>query len=207
MTTTKIIGAKSPTWVRALQIGIGAVAIGLSLSAIIFPVLVVVAAFTAAGIILFLFGIEQVVAGVFLYKRSRFAHIGLGILVIILSSLVMAYPLATAALVVFLAAIALLFSGISSIIAGLRGGGKSGKEKNDMRNTTTTASSTGSRAFSIGAGALAIALSIMIMVSPMFGIALAAFVIGIALLVYGIRLVVTGISGRKDKEAVRSTLS
>jgi uncharacterized membrane protein HdeD (DUF308 family) len=205
MTATKIIGAKSPTWVRALQIGIGAVAIGLSLSAIIFPVLAVVAAFTAAGIILFLFGIDQVVAGVFLYKRSRFAHIGLGILVIILSSLVMAYPLATAALVVFLAAIALLFSGISSIIAGLRGGGKSGEEKNG-RNTTT-ASSTGSRAFSIGAGALAIALSIVIMVSPMFGIALAAFVIGIALLVYGIRLVVTGISGRKGEEAVRSTLS
>jgi uncharacterized membrane protein HdeD (DUF308 family) len=206
MTTTKIIGAKSPTWVRALQIGIGAVAIGLSLSAIIFPVLAVVAAFTAAGIILLLFGIEQVVAGVFLYKRSRFAHIGLGILVIILSSLVIAYPLATAALVVFLATIALLFSGISSIIAGLRGGGKRGEEKSG-RNVTTTASSTGSKALSIGAGALAITLSIVIMVSPMFGIALAGFVIGIALLVYGIRLVVTGISGRKGEEAVRSSLS
>lgn len=72
-----------------------------------------------------MFGIEQVVAGVFLHKRSRLTHIGLGILVIILSSLVMVYPLASATLVVFLAAIALLFSGVSSIIAGLtRGGGK-----------------------------------------------------------------------------------
>lgn len=134
-----------------------------------------------------MFGIEQVVAGVFLHKRSRLTHIGLGILVIILSSLVMVYPLASATLVVFLAAIALLFSGVSSIIAGLtRGGGK----------TTTT--NKGSRALSIGAGALAIILSITIMVSPMFGIALAGFIIGIALLVYGIRLVVTGISGRKE---------
>jgi uncharacterized membrane protein HdeD (DUF308 family) len=197
MTTTKIVTAKSPAWVRALQIGIGAVAIGLSLSAIIFPVLAVAGAFTVAAIILLLFGIEQVVAGTFLYKHSRFTHIGLGILVMILSGLVMAYPLASATLVVFLASIALLFSGIASIIAGLTRGG----EKNG---------STGSRALSIGAGALAIALSIAIMVSPVFGIALAGVIIGIALLVYGIRLVVTGISGRKrarEEETVRSTLS
>src|SRR5918999_6589559 len=196
MTITKVVTAKSPTWVRALQIGIGAVAIGLSLSAIIFPVLTVVATFTAAAIILLLFGIEQVVGGVFLYRRSRFAHIGLGILVIILSSIVMAYPLASAAFVVLLAAIALLFSGISSIIAGLRGGGTR-EDKNGSSSRRHTAS-TGSRALSVAAGALAIALSIMIIASPLFGIALAAFVIGIALLVYGIRLVVTGISGRGE---------
>src|SRR5918992_1408745 len=165
MTTTKMIGSKSPTWVRALQIGIGAIAIGLSLSAIVFPVLTVVAAFTAAAIILLLFGIEQVVSGIFLYKRSRFAHIGLGILVIILSSIVLAYPLASAAFVVLLAAIALLFSGISSIIAGLRGGGKS-EERNDSGGGGSSGrhtASTGSRALSVAAGALAVALSIMIM--------------------------------------------
>jgi uncharacterized membrane protein HdeD (DUF308 family) len=108
-----------PRWTRALQIGIGAIAIGLSISSIIYPIFAVMATFTAAAIILLLFGIEHVVAGIFLYKQSRFAHIGLGILVIILSSIVMAYPLATAAFVVLLAAIALLFSGIVSIIAGL----------------------------------------------------------------------------------------
>jgi uncharacterized membrane protein HdeD (DUF308 family) len=192
LTTTKIIGAKSPTWVRALQIGIGAIAIGLSLSAVMFPVLAVVATFTAAAIILLLFGIEQVVAGVFLYKRSRFAHIGLGILVIILSSIVIAYPLASAVLVVLLAAISLLLSGIASIIVGLTGRG--GKNSEEGGKTA----STGSRALSIAAGALAIGLSIMIMVSPLFGVALAALVIGIALLVYGIKLVVTGIAGRGE---------
>jgi uncharacterized membrane protein HdeD (DUF308 family) len=189
MSTTKVAGVRSPAWIRALQIGIGAIAIGLSLAAIIFPVLAVVATFTAAAIILLLFGIEQVVAGVFLYKQSRFAHIGLGVLVIILSSIVMAYPLATATLVVLLAAVGLLFSGIASIIAGLRGKNK------ENRNTAGT----GSRALSVAAGALAVALSIMIMVSPIFGIALVGLVIGIALLVYGIRLVVTGISGRGEE--------
>ena len=170
LTSTKIIDVKSPAWVRALQIGIGAIAIGLSLAAVIFPVLAVVATFTAAAIILLLFGIEQVVAGVFLYKRSRFAHIGLGILVIILSSIVMAYPLASAAFVVLLAAIALLFSGIASIIAGLRGG------RNKENGNTA---SRGSRALSVAAGALAVALSIMIMGSPLFGIELVGLVIGI----------------------------
>ena len=196
MTATDIRGVKSPTWVRALQIGIGAIAIGLSLSAVIFPVLTVVATFTAVAIILLLFGIEQVVAGVFLYKRSRsrFAHIGLGILVIILSSIIMAYPLASAAFVVLLVAFDLLLSGIASIIAGLSGGEKNNKEKNGMNNTPSKVS----RALSVAAGALAVALSIMILVSPLFGIALAALIIGIALLVYGVRLVVTGIFGRKE---------
>jgi uncharacterized membrane protein HdeD (DUF308 family) len=203
MTTTKMVGPKLPTWVRALQIGIGAIAIGLSLAAIIFPVFAAEAAFTVAAIILLLFGIEQVVAGIFLYNHSRLAHIGLGILVIILSSIVMAYPLATATLVVFLALlfiallfIALLFSGISSVIAGLRG---KGREKNSGHTASMS-----SRALSIGAGALAIILSITIMASPMFGIALAGIIIGIALLVYGIRLVVTGISGRG--EALKSPM-
>ena len=199
MKSTNIIHIKSPTWVRALQVGIGAIAIGLSLSAVMFPVLTVVATFTAAAIILLLFGIEQIVGGIFLYKRSRFAHIGLGILVIILSSIVMTYPLASAAFVVLLAAFSLLFSGISSIIAGLRGG------KSEDENGRKSTANTGSRALSVAAGALAIALSIMIMVSPLFGIALAALVIGIALLVYGIRLVVSGISGRR--EAVTSGMS
>jgi len=192
-----VVDKKSPTWVRALQIGIGAVAIGLSLSAIIFPVFAIAATFTVAAIILLLFGIEQVVTGIFLYKHSRLTHIGLGALVIILSSLVMVYPLATATLVVFVAALALLFSGISSIIAGLRGG----KDEKDGRISTA---SRGSRALSIGAGALAVALSVAIMVTPVFGIALAGIIIGFAVLVYGIRLVVTGMSGRR--EAVRSTL-
>jgi uncharacterized membrane protein HdeD (DUF308 family) len=192
-----VVNKKSPTWVRALQIGIGAVAIGLSLSAIIFPVFAIAATFTVAAIILLLFGIEQVVTGIFLYKHSRLTHIGLGALVIILSSLVMVYPLATATLVVFVAALALLFSGISSIIAGLRGG----KDEKDGR---ISAASRGSRALSIGAGALAVALSVAIMVTPVFGIALAGIIIGFAVLVYGIRLVVTGMSGRR--EAVRSTL-
>ncbi|HEY1247880.1 MAG TPA: DUF308 domain-containing protein [Nitrososphaera sp.] len=186
MTTTKVIGAKPPTWIRALQIGIGAIAIALSISAIIFPVVAIAAVFTVAAIILLLFGIERVVTGIFLYKQSRLTHIGLGILIIILSSLVMVYPLATATLVVWLAAIALLIVGISSLISGLKA------------KTWEESARRSSRFLTIGAGALAIALAITVMVVPTFGMAIAGIVIGIALLIYGIRLVVTGISRRHD---------
>jgi uncharacterized membrane protein HdeD (DUF308 family) len=180
-------GIKSPAWMRALQIGIGATAVGLSIPAMIFPATTVIATFTAASIILLLFGIEQVVTGVFLYRESRFTHIGLGMLVVILASLVLGYPLATSTLMVFLAAVALLLSGIASVILGLRGRNRRNRQRPAGR---------GSRALSIGAGALAIALSIAIMASPTFGIRLAGVLIGIALLVYGIRLGVTGVAGR-----------
>lgn len=179
-----VVDKKSPTWVWALQIGIAAVAIGLSISSIIYPVYAVMATFTAAAIILLLFGIEHVVTGVFV-KGSRLVHIGLGGLIILLSSIVIAYPTATATLIVWLAAIALLFSGVASIISGLR------VRRVENRRVPGRAS----RALSVAAGGLAVAISVSIMASPTFGVQLAGFVIGIALLVYGIRLFVTGISG------------
>ena len=42
-----VVDKKSPTWVWALQIGIAAIAIGLSISSIIYPVYAVMATFTA----------------------------------------------------------------------------------------------------------------------------------------------------------------
>jgi uncharacterized membrane protein HdeD (DUF308 family) len=191
-----VVDKKSPTWVWALQIGIAAVAIGLSISSIIYPVYAVMAAFTAAAIILLLFGIEHVVTGVFV-KGSRFVHIGLGGLIIILSSIVIAYPTASATLIVWLAAIALLFSGVASIISGLR------VRHVENRRVPGRAS----RAVSVAAGGLAVAISVSIMASPTFGVQLAGFVIGIALLVYGIRLFITGVSGLRHATATPATAS
>ena len=191
-----VVDKKSPTWVWALQIGIAAIAIGLSISSIIYPVYAVMATFTAAAIILLLFGIEHVVTGVFV-KRSRFVHIGLGGLIIILSSIVIAYPTASATLIVWLAAIALLFSGVASIISGLR------VRHVENRRVPGRAS----RAVSVAAGGLAVAISVSIMASPTFGVQLAGFVIGIALLVYGIRLFITGISGLRHATPAMSSPS
>jgi uncharacterized membrane protein HdeD (DUF308 family) len=186
---------KSPSWIMALQIGIGALAIGLSISAIIYPIITAVAVFYAAAIILLLFGIEQVVTGIFLYKESRLAHIGLGVLVIILASLVMAFPVATAIFVVWLSAFALLFGGISSIIAGIWSKKRRVYYVANGREAYYVADKS-SRALSIAAGVLAIALSVATMAFPVFGVELAGILIGIGLLFYGIRLVVSGVNGR-----------
>jgi uncharacterized membrane protein HdeD (DUF308 family) len=191
-----VVDKKSPSWVWALHIGIAAVAIGLSITSIIYPVYAVAATFTVAAIILLLFGIEHVVTGVFV-KGSRLVHLGLGGLIIILSSIVIAYPTATATLVVWLAAIALLFSGVASIISGLR------VRRVENRRVPGRAS----RALSVAAGGLAVAISVSIMASPTWGVQLAGFVIGIALLVYGIRLFVTGISGLRLRHATPATAS
>ena len=184
--TSRVAEVKSPSWVRALQIGFGIIAIVLSSVAIIFPIITILTTLTIAAIIMFLFGIESVIAGIFIFKRSRAAHIGLGILVIILATIVMAYPLGAAVFLTALAGVTLLFSGIAGIVAGLFGMGQ-------RPNNTP---SMGERIFSIAAGAVAVGLSIMIIASPLFGLALAAIVIGIGILIYGIRLVVTGVVGR-----------
>ena len=184
MTATRITGLRSPAWIRALQIGIGVIAIGLSISSMIYPAYAVVATFVAAGIILLLIGIEELVAGIFLYRRSRLSHVGLGALVIILASLVMAFPLPSATLLIWVTAFALLFGGIASILSVLR-------SRNRVVRTGRA-----SRALSVGAGAIAIAFSIAIIVSPTFGVGLTGVLIGIALLFLGIRLVVRGIMGR-----------
>jgi uncharacterized membrane protein HdeD (DUF308 family) len=150
----------------------------------IYPAYAVVATFVAAGIILFLIGIEEIVAGIFLYRRSRLTHIGLGALIIILASLVMAFPLPTATLLIWVTAFALLFGGIASIASGFRG-------RNRVVKTGRA-----SRALSVGAGALAVAFAIAIILSPTFGVGLTGVLIGIALLFLGVRLVVRGIVGR-----------
>jgi Short repeat of unknown function (DUF308) len=87
----------------------------------ILPRLAVTTIILIISVILLIFGIEQIVGEIFLYKSQRGAHIGIGIeiLVIILAGFAMAFPEAATAFVILLAAVALLVSGASSLIAGL----------------------------------------------------------------------------------------
>jgi uncharacterized membrane protein HdeD (DUF308 family) len=202
MTATRTTTVRSPSWIRILQLGIGAIAIGLSISAMIYPFTAAVATFVAAAIVLFLFGVEHLVTGLFLYMESRFTHIGLGALIMILSGLGLVYPLHSATLVIWLAGFALLFGGIGSILSGVLRRRRRVYYGANRREVVYVAGGR-SRVLSIAAGALAVALSISIIVFPNFGVALAGVLVGIALLFYGIKLVVTGIHGRG--QAVTST--
>ncbi|MDQ5870235.1 MAG: DUF308 domain-containing protein [Thermoproteota archaeon] len=172
---------KSPGWVRAVQIGLGAIVIILSISMLVQPAIATVSIIVIAAVILLIVGIERVIYGIFIRHKSRLPTIGFGILVIILASIAIAFPVGTTIFLIYLIAFALLFDGISRIAHGV-----GDKESRGW-----------SRGFSIGTGIVELVLSIMILVSPAIGAALVGIIIGIALLIVGIQIVVAGISGRR----------
>ena len=107
----------------------------------------------------------------------------MGILVIILALVVIAFPEGTTVFLIILMGIALLIDGIYRLVHGF--GDK------DSRGW--------SRGFRIGVGALEVVLGILVMVSPAVGVAFVAFIIAIALLIVGIQMVAGGISGRRTR--------
>lgn len=172
---------KRPPWVRALQIGLGAIIIALSIVALVSPAAAFVSIVWILAIILFFVGIERVISGIFLPGKHRFYSIGLGILILILAGIAISYPTEAATLIIIFIAIALLIIGGSRIIEGL-----------SRRHRGF------SRGFHLGVGILAVAIGIAILVLPSFGAALAGFLIAIGLLVIGIQMVITGIRSHKQ---------
>jgi len=173
--------SRSPGWVRAAQIGLGVLAVILSIALLVYPARGAVAGVYLAAVVLLIVGIEKVITGLFVSSKSRMASVGLGILVIILSLIVMAFPLSTSVFLIYLLGVALLIYGISRIVHGIGDRERSGW----------------SRWSSLGIGVLMIIISIIIMVLPGAGLALVGILIGIALLIAGIEIIAAGISGRK----------
>ena len=170
-----------PGWVRAAQIGLGVLAIIISITLLVIQGAVLTTIIFIIGILLLIVGIESVISGLFVKSKSRMASIGLGILVIILSLIVIAFPSAVGVFVLILIGIVLLIDGISRLVHGF-----GDKERRGW-----------SRGFRIGVGALEIVLGILIMVSPGFGAAFVGLIIAIAVLIVGIEMVIAGIKGRR----------
>ena len=172
---------KSPGWMRLAQIGLGIVAIILSLYVLAFPTLTLVTVALLLAIILFVVGIERVITGLFLKGKHRWTNIGLGILVIILSLISMAFPIATGIFLLIFLAFVLLFDGISRVIHGI----------------ADKSSNKASRIFSIVAGVISIVLSIMIIASPFLGAVFISILLSISLLIVGIQMITSGVIGRR----------
>ena len=172
---------KSPTWKRAVQIGLGVLAIILAIYAIVYPGITLVTLVMILAIIFLIVGIERVISGIIGASRSRWASIGLGILVIILASIALAYPISTTVVLFFFLGLALLFDGIARIIHGFGDRTQKGWV----------------RGFSIGVGVIAVIFAILIMASPFFGAVLAGLIIGIILIIIGIQMISAGIAGRE----------
>ena len=174
---------KSPGWKRAVQIGLGVIAIALAIYAIIFPGITLVSLVFILAIIFLIIGIERVISGIFIPSGSRWGTIGLGILVIILASIALAFPVGTTVALFLFLGFALLFDGIARIIHGF--GDKTQRGW--------------SRGFHIGVGALAVIFGGMIIVSPFFGAVLAGLIMGIILILIGIQMISAGVGGRETR--------
>jgi len=170
-------------WLRLLQVGLGVIAIGLALSAMVVPAVGVATVSAVLAAALIVIGIERIVT-VFSAnhsKSSRAGNIILGAIVIGLGSMVLAFPLYATSFLVVLLAIGLLFAGIARIIQG----------------ASSKHVSKGSRSLSIGAGILAISISCMVFASPLLGVVFLNFIVAIALLIIGIECIAQAMSGRR----------
>lgn len=174
---------KSPGWKRAVQIGLGVLAIALAIYAIIFPGITLVSLVFILAIIFLIIGIERVISGIFIPSGSRWGTIGLGILVIILASIALAFPVGTTVALFLFLGFALLFDGIARIIHGFGDRTQRGWV----------------RGFHIGVGVLAVVFGGMIIVSPFFGAVLAGFIMAIILIIIGIQMISAGVGGRETR--------
>lgn len=172
---------KSPTWLRALQIGLGLVILFLSIMVLLNPIFGAISVIFFLAFLLLFAGIEKVISGIFISGKSRFANIGLGIIVIILSMVALAFPVGASIFVVMILGIALLIDGISRIVHGFR-------NKHDSKL---------SKSFSVGTGILSIILGIIVIAMPGVGLVFAGILIGIALLVTSIQIISEGVSGQR----------
>ena len=176
---------KEPTWLRVLQISIGAISTILPGYVLAQPSLSIFTAVKILSIVLLFVGIESTAVGVFSrYVRtsSRFGNIALGGSAIAFSILVTALlPPPPILFSIFLAGFALLFNGIGGIMQGVGGQGIS----------------RWFRAPLIGVGVLIIAISGLIIAHPIgLGDRLLAVVMSVALLTIGVEITAMGVVGK-----------
>jgi uncharacterized membrane protein HdeD (DUF308 family) len=172
--------SKPPGWLRAVQIGLGALIIVASIFALAFPGFTYISFIWVLAVVLFLIGIEEIIVGIFSPREYRWPTIGLGILVLVFAAIAMSFPVAVALTIIIFLSIAFLVNGIARIVEGF-----SGKHSGTAR------------AFLIGVGILAVVISTTVLISPLFfGARLAGTIIGIGILITGIQMVFAGIRGR-----------
>jgi uncharacterized membrane protein HdeD (DUF308 family) len=176
------INQKNASGLRIAQIVLGVIAIGLSISVMIYPGAGMATIVFLLAITLLVAGFERIVNGIFPHntKSSRLGNIVLGLIAVGLGIAVIVYPVGTTYFLVSLLAVGLLFLGIARIIQGFTNKHVSGW----------------ARALAIGVGILCLGISFAIFASPLSGAVFLAVILGVCLLIVGIEAVVNGVSGR-----------
>src|SRR4029079_3529025 len=170
---------KSPVWLRGIQIGLGIITVILSIYALAFPAVTLLALLVTLAVILFIVGIEKIITGIFLPIKEKWATIGLGILVLIFAGLAIAFPEAAALIVTIFVGIGLIFNGCARIVEGISG-----------------RHSGWAKFFLIGVGILSIVIGTVVLASPIFGAVFVGLIIAIGLLITGIQMIAVGAAGK-----------
>ena len=165
---------KSPKWVRATQITLGALAILLAIVALTNSGLKILLILIA--IVLVITGFEKTVTGLFIAHNLRFFTIGLGVLTIILAGLALTYPVSAARILLLILGFSLMVDGFSRIADGLT-------NKSDKRLV---------RAFTIVVGILAIIISVGINIIPFWGKLFISKLIAVDLIIIGVQMIISG---------------
>ena len=165
---------KSPKWVRAAQIGLGALAILLAIVALTNSGLTIL--LILIDIILVITGFEKTITGLFIAHNLRFFTIGLGVLTIILAGLALTYPVSAARVLLLILGFSLMVDGFSRIADGLT-------NKSDKRLI---------RGFTIAVGILAIIISVGINIIPFWGKLFISEWIAIDLIIIGVQIIISG---------------
>jgi uncharacterized membrane protein HdeD (DUF308 family) len=184
---------KSPKWVRATQIVLGAVAILLAIVALTNSGLTILLILIA--IVLVIAGFEKTITGLFIAHNLRYFTIGLGVLTIILAGFALTYPIAAARVLLLILGFSLMVDGFSRIADGLT-------NRSDKRLI---------RGFTIAVGILAIIISVGINIIPFWGKLFISKLIAVDLIIIGIQMITSGTvnveAGKKKiKEKVKEKI-
>src|SRR3954453_23766734 len=107
---------------RTGNIVLGAIAIGLGILVIVFPLLATLFLVTLLSVGLFFIGIARIIQGIGNKNISRWSRVllvGVGILSLVLSFIVIAHPISGIIILTIILAINLLIIGIESIVHGM----------------------------------------------------------------------------------------
>ena len=167
-----------------MQIIIGIIAVALSIGVIVNPGFSIEILVFLLSLTLLVVGIERVSIGLTYIRKSstRISNIVLGGLAIVLSIIVIAFPIFTIEFLVTLLALGLLFIGVVRIVHGI----------------FDKQTSKWSRIFLVMVGILSIAIAFMVFINPLLGIFILVFMLAVNLLIIGIESIVHGASGKRN---------
>jgi uncharacterized membrane protein HdeD (DUF308 family) len=174
----------SPRWLQFLEVGLGAIAIIITIVTLTYPGITTQTIIRLVSIVLLIIGSERIAIGIAFpspSKSYRLANIGLGPLIIALAIVLISFPQSQAVPQIALGALALLFNGISKIVQGALG-----KEIPRW-----------SKGILLGVGTLNIAVSVLAIMLPNLQASALARSVSITLLITGIQMITSGIGIKK----------